>query len=128
MAAAAQCSKVHAPETILPGVLLVYLNPCTSDPTWVISRAAAHGGEAHSGRHHELLILRSSPSTHVPFTSATLHVSTCVIPQLRMEEKRIVGGTMDAVRARLAPIRGIPTKQGNLADPNQVLRRFRSYN
>jgi len=37
-----------------------------------------------------------------------------------------VGGTMDAVRARLAPIRGIPTKQGNLADPNQVLRRLRS--
>lgn len=43
-----------------------------------------------------------------------------------MEEKRIVGGTMDAVRARLAPIRGIPTKQGNLADPNQVLRRYLS--
>jgi protein-histidine N-methyltransferase len=40
--------------------------------------------------------------------------------QLRMEEKRIVSGTMDAVRARLAPIRGIPTKQGNLQDPNSV--------
>ena len=37
-----------------------------------------------------------------------------------MEEKRIVSGTMDAVRARLAPIRGIPTKQGNLQDPNSV--------
>jgi hypothetical protein len=31
-----------------------------------------------------------------------------------------VSGTMDAVRARLAPIRGIPTKQGNLQDPNSV--------
>ena len=40
--------------------------------------------------------------------------------QLRMEEKRIVSGSMDAVRARLAPIRGIPTKQGNLQDPNSV--------
>lgn len=40
--------------------------------------------------------------------------------QLRMEEKRIVSSTMDAVRARLAPIRGIPTKQGNLQDPNSV--------
>ena len=37
-----------------------------------------------------------------------------------MEEKRIVSSTMDAVRARLAPIRGIPTKQGNLQDPNSV--------
>ena len=46
------------------------------------------------------------------------HFSSTV--QLRMEEKRIVSGTMDAVRARLAPIRGIPTKQGNLQDPNSV--------
>lgn len=40
--------------------------------------------------------------------------------QLRLEEKRIVAGTMDAVRRRLDPIRGIPTKSGALQDPNQV--------
>eukprot|EP00208_Stichococcus_sp_RCC1054_P004802 CAMPEP_0206140612 /NCGR_PEP_ID=MMETSP1473-20131121/10038_1 /ASSEMBLY_ACC=CAM_ASM_001109 /TAXON_ID=1461547 /ORGANISM="Stichococcus sp, Strain RCC1054" /LENGTH=455 /DNA_ID=CAMNT_0053534817 /DNA_START=485 /DNA_END=1852 /DNA_ORIENTATION=- len=39
--------------------------------------------------------------------------------QLRLEEKRIVAGTMDAVRRRLDPIRGIPTKSGALQDPNQ---------
>lgn len=30
--------------------------------------------------------------------------------QLRLGEKRILRGTMDGVRRRLAPIRGIPTK------------------
>ena len=30
--------------------------------------------------------------------------------------------TMDAVRRRLAPIRGIPTKSGKMADPNQDLK------
>lgn len=38
--------------------------------------------------------------------------------QLRLEEKRILRGTMDAVRRRLAPIRGIPTKGGQMQDPN----------
>lgn len=42
--------------------------------------------------------------------------------QLRLEEKRIVTGTMDAVRERLAPIRGIPTKTGSMSDPNQDVR------
>lgn len=37
---------------------------------------------------------------------------------LRASEKRILRGTMDGVRRRLAPIRGIPTKDGTLADPN----------
>mmetsp|Transcript_4662 Transcript_4662/g.11038 ORF Transcript_4662/g.11038 Transcript_4662/m.11038 type:complete len:518 (-) Transcript_4662:222-1775(-) len=40
--------------------------------------------------------------------------------QLRTEEKRIISGTMDGVRNKLAPIRGIPTKQG-LQNPNQDL-------
>lgn len=30
--------------------------------------------------------------------------------QLRLSEKRILRGTMEGVRRRLAPIRGIPTK------------------
>lgn len=30
--------------------------------------------------------------------------------QLRLAEKRILRGTMEGVRRRLAPIRGIPTK------------------
>lgn len=29
---------------------------------------------------------------------------------------------MDAVRRRLAPIRGVPTKSGKMADPNQDIR------
>lgn len=29
---------------------------------------------------------------------------------------------MDAVRRRLAPIRGIPTKSGKMADPNQDIK------
>jgi len=40
--------------------------------------------------------------------------------QLRIEEQVIAQSTMDSVRRRLAPIRGIPTKQG-LQDPNQDL-------
>ncbi|PSC76514.1 U3 small nucleolar ribonucleo MPP10 [Micractinium conductrix] len=38
--------------------------------------------------------------------------------QLRLGEKRILRGTMDGVRRRLAPIRGIPTKGGGMQDPN----------
>jgi len=38
--------------------------------------------------------------------------------QLRLSEKRVLRGTMDGVRRRLAPIRGIPTKDGALGDPN----------
>ena len=40
---------------------------------------------------------------------------------LRFGEKRILRGTMDGVRMRLAPIRGIPTKSGGLQDPNADL-------
>ena len=40
---------------------------------------------------------------------------------LRVSEKRILQGTMDGVRRRLAPIRGIPTKGGTLSDPNADL-------
>ena len=39
--------------------------------------------------------------------------------RLRLGEKRIVQSFMDAVRRRLAPIRGIPTKGGGMEDPNQ---------
>ncbi|PNH12803.1 hypothetical protein TSOC_000234 [Tetrabaena socialis] len=38
--------------------------------------------------------------------------------KLRLGEKRIINATMDAVRRRLAPIRGIPTKSGAMLDPN----------
>jgi hypothetical protein len=39
----------------------------------------------------------------------------------RSSEKEILLATIDAVRRRLAPIRGIPTKKGNMEDPNQDL-------
>lgn len=39
----------------------------------------------------------------------------------RRSEKDILLSTTDAVRQRLAPIRGIPTKTGKLEDPNQDL-------
>jgi hypothetical protein len=34
--------------------------------------------------------------------------------RLRLGEKKILSGTMDAVRRKLAPIRGIPTKGGGM--------------
>ena len=37
---------------------------------------------------------------------------------LRLAEKRILTETMAAVRRRLAPIRGIPTKSGRMDAPN----------
>lgn len=40
--------------------------------------------------------------------------------KLLFEEKKILQGVMDNVRARLAPIRGIPTKSG-MANPNQEI-------
>ena len=39
----------------------------------------------------------------------------------RLVEKRILRSTMDSVRRRLAPIRGVPTKQG-MEDPNDEIR------
>lgn len=39
----------------------------------------------------------------------------------KRSEKDILLSTTDAVRQRLAPIRGIPTKSGKLEDPNQDL-------
>lgn len=38
--------------------------------------------------------------------------------KLRLSEKKIINATMEAVRTRLAPIRGIPTKSGGMQDPN----------
>ncbi|KAG2498938.1 hypothetical protein HYH03_003128 [Edaphochlamys debaryana] len=38
--------------------------------------------------------------------------------KLRLAERKILNATMDAVRRRLAPIRGIPTKTGAMVDPN----------
>jgi hypothetical protein len=40
--------------------------------------------------------------------------------KLRLQEKRLINATTTAVRRRLAPIRGIPTKQG-MEDPNADL-------
>jgi hypothetical protein len=40
--------------------------------------------------------------------------------RLRLTEKKLINATTTAVRRRLAPIRGIPTKQG-LEDPNADL-------
>lgn len=41
--------------------------------------------------------------------------------QLRFSEKVILQKTLDAVRRRLAPIRGIPTKGGKMVNPNKDL-------
>lgn len=42
--------------------------------------------------------------------------------RLRVCEKGILTQTLDAVRRRLAPIRGIPTKSGGMADPNADIK------
>ena len=41
--------------------------------------------------------------------------------RLRLAEKAVLQGTMDAVRRRLAPIRGIPTKDGSMRAANADL-------
>uniref|UniRef100_A0A7S3UAG2 Rubisco LSMT substrate-binding domain-containing protein n=1 Tax=Picocystis salinarum TaxID=88271 RepID=A0A7S3UAG2_9CHLO len=41
-----------------------------------------------------------------------------VAADLRINEKRVLRGTMDGIRRRLAPIRKVPTKKG-MQDPNQ---------
>ncbi|CAL5229330.1 g12636 [Coccomyxa viridis] len=41
--------------------------------------------------------------------------------RLRLAEKRVLQSTLDAVRRRLAPIRGVPTKSGKMTDPNADL-------
>jgi len=45
-----------------------------------------------------------------------------VAAKLRLAERKIISGTMEAVRNRLAPIRGIPTKSGGMQDPNSDLK------
>ncbi|GAX73871.1 hypothetical protein CEUSTIGMA_g1321.t1 [Chlamydomonas eustigma] len=50
-----------------------------------------------------------------------LSVKEKLAVKLRLSEKRIISSTMDAVRQRLAPIRGIPTKAGGMQDPNSDL-------
>ena len=52
--------------------------------------------------------------------AAQMRVREVEAAKLRMSEKKLIGATMTAVRKRLAPIRGIPTKQG-MEDPNQDL-------
>jgi len=41
--------------------------------------------------------------------------------ECRFQEKQILQATMDAIRKRLNPIRGIPTSAGKLEDPNADL-------
>ena len=41
--------------------------------------------------------------------------------RLRLAEKSVLQGTLDAVRRRLAPIRGVPTKDGSMTDANADL-------
>lgn len=42
--------------------------------------------------------------------------------RIRLQEKKILRSTMDALRRRLTPIRGIPTKGGQLEDANADLK------
>lgn len=51
-----------------------------------------------------------------------LSVRDRLAAKLRLSEKRIISTTMDAVRKRLAPIRGIPTKAGGMQDVNSDLK------
>jgi protein-histidine N-methyltransferase len=44
-----------------------------------------------------------------------------VAARLRLAEKSVLQGTLDAVRRRLAPIRGVPTKDGSMTDANADL-------
>lgn len=44
-----------------------------------------------------------------------------VAARLRLAEKSVLQGTLDTVRRRLAPIRGVPTKDGGMTDANADL-------
>ena len=64
----------------------------------------------NSSEEFELLQLKETNISERQMTAA----------KLRLGEKRLINATTTAVRKRLAPIRGIPTKQG-LEDPNADL-------
>ena len=55
-----------------------------------------------------------SPAIAQPLQRKDLSTEERLAAKLRLSEKRIISGTMDAVRKRLAPIRGIPTKAGGM--------------
>lgn len=54
--------------------------------------------------------LQLAPVLHLALNPRLLLPAPSPALQLRLGEKRILRGTMDGVRRRLAPIRGIPTK------------------
>lgn len=53
---------------------------------------------------------------------AGLSPQALLAARLRLAEKQIISATMDALRRKLAPIRGIPTKGGKMTDPNQDIK------
>ena len=62
------------------------------------------------------------PALHSTFQNPELSGRALLAARLRLCEKKILSATMDAVRRRLAPIRGIPTKSGGMADPNADIK------
>jgi histone-lysine N-methyltransferase SETD3 len=66
-----------------------------------------------------VLHIESPSAGHAsPVQQPTLTGRERLAVRLRLSEKTILSQTMDAVRRRLAPIRGIPTKTGKMANPN----------
>lgn len=116
--AAAQASSAQPSSTRLLSAL-----PCSSFTSLAASQHLARCLTGQTMTSASRLRINVVGPTHLR-TGSSGHISLnwalSILMQLRMEEKRIVSSTMDAVRARLAPIRGIPTKQGNMQDPNSV--------
>ncbi len=71
----------------------------------------------HHCRFQQMLTLSSSI-----LQRQDLDIKERLAIKLRLSEKRIISATMDAVRSRLAPIRGIPTKSGGMQDVNSDLK------
>jgi len=67
-------------------------------------------GFENTGTIEEVQMLRDQLDTLTPREILAARVRLC--------EKRILNGTMNGVRTRLAPIRGVPTKGGQMKDPN----------
>jgi histone-lysine N-methyltransferase SETD3 len=68
------------------------------------------GEYENSSEEFELLQLKEKGLSSRAYTAA----------RVRLQEKKLMNATTNAVRRRLAPIRGIPTKQG-MEDPNADL-------
>jgi hypothetical protein len=94
-------------------------------PLWDMERRSSPA--PHCLHHHPSRLLSDPPplpssSPPLPTQAPDLQGIPRLAARQRMAEKTILTQFMDAVRRKLAPVRGIPTKAGAMADPNADLK------